>query len=165
MSRRNPPNFGPASTMHQANIDNVMPLLWCWGSSAARPAKKQHWMPGVLWSGSRQGVGMADVSPPCMAGEVNGAVALWHIELMPHGAKQAKKIIGTTRDSGGSVLGSAPRSWVTERAMFSTGDFLTGPAAFGSRECCTSRRLRGTFTYKRIRRASLSPHPSPYRDA
>lgn len=116
--------------MHQANIDNVMPLLWCWGSASARPASRQRWLPGVLWSGSRQGVGMADVSPPCMAGEANGSVALWHVELMPHGAKQAKKIIGTTRDSGGSVLGSCiVQGFVTSGDVY-VGECTSDPAGY-----------------------------------
>lgn len=65
-----------------------------------------------------------------MAGEVNGAVALWHVELMPHGAKQAKKIIGTTRDSGGSVLGNCiVQGFVTTGDVF-VGEMTSDPAGY-----------------------------------
>jgi len=127
------PNFGPASTAHggmQSYSEAAMDLRWVWSGATARPAALQQWNPGVLWSGSRQGVGMAGESCPGCT-DMNGKLAAWYLELMPlGGGQQAKKIIGTTRDSAGSVLGNCiVQGFVTSGDVY-VGECTSDPAGY-----------------------------------
>lgn len=87
-----------------ANNDSETRADWRW-SKVDRQAALQPWLAGLLWPGPVLLGGGLGLGGPFVDFN-DGLRAQWGIDLRMIGGQQAKKLIGTTRDSAGAVLGS-----------------------------------------------------------
>lgn len=93
------------------------------------------WQPGALWSVAQRfvGAGAGDGAPQQ---DMMGASGGWDVMQRPTGGQQRKRIIGTTRDGAGAVLGSCiVQGFRTSDDLFA-GEMTSDTAGYF--EFCTS---------------------------
>jgi hypothetical protein len=105
------------SAMIRASDESVAPKYHAWNARETR-IQIDVWSPGVTWQGSRFTGGGGGWGGPILD-DLSGNLACWDTDLLLTGGQQAKKFIGTTRDSTGTALGSCVvRAFVTSTGTF-----------------------------------------------
>lgn len=97
-----------AQNILRPSDDRAVPItvLYKWGDCSINIQAVQY-QDGVFWGSSRfMGCSSGSSQPVLFGQDCDDKASQWFVDIYDTGGQQAKKIIGTTRDSSGNPLGN-----------------------------------------------------------